>query len=186
MKVVYTGRQAEISERQKAKLQRKFEKINRILSRGRDLEAHVTLSRERHGCEAEVTLRALHHTLVVSGHNAQPFSAALIAVDKLEKQAARNKHKLVDVRRPLRQRDEARIPVREALAAQAEPEPAPTNGGVFRNESVAPKPLTLEEAAMEIESGARHQITYRDAESDRVCVLFRRPDGGLELVETPV
>ena len=89
MKVVYTCRHADISDGQKAKLQRKFEKINRILTHGRDLEAHVVLSRERRGCEAEVTLRALHHTLVVSGQNAQAFAAAHIAVDKLVRQAAK-------------------------------------------------------------------------------------------------
>jgi ribosomal subunit interface protein len=187
MKVVYTCRHADISDGQKAKLQRKFEKINRILTHGRDLEAHVVLSRERRGCEAEVTLRALHHTLVVSGQNAQAFAAAHIAVDKLVRQAAKNKHKLVDVRRPLRHRDEPKIPVREVMAAQAkaEPEPAAAPSGPVRSHNLAPKPLTLEGAQMALESNGGHQLTYRDADSGRICVLFRGPDGGLQVVETP-
>ena len=185
MKVVYTGRHADISDGQKAKLQRKFDKINRILSRGRDLEAHVTLSRERRDCEAEITLRALHHTLVVTGHNAQAFAAAHIAVDKLARQAAKNKRKLVDVRRPLRHRDEPKIPVREAIAAQAEPEAAAKPSGPVHSRNLAPKPLTLEGAQMHLESNGGHQVTYRDADSGRICVLFRGPDGELQLVETP-
>jgi len=187
MKVVYTGRNVDISDGQKAKLQRKFDKINRILTRGRDLEAHVVLSRERRGCEAEVTLRALQHTLVVTGHNAQAFAAAHIAVDKLERQAAKNKHKLVDVRRPLRRSAEPKIPVAEAVAAEAKAQPKPTAAprGPARNDNVAPKPLTLEGAQMALESDGGHQLTYRDVDSGRMCVLFRGPDGQLQVVETP-
>src|SRR5690606_18339282 len=99
MIVTYTGRQVEITDQEKEKAKRKFEKIHRILSDNRNLEAHVILSKQRHVCEAEVTLRALHHTLVVTGSNAQPFAALTEALAKLEKQASRNKHKLVDGRR---------------------------------------------------------------------------------------
>ena len=106
MRVHYTGRKASISDKQKQKLQVKFDKIDRILSPKDSLEAHVILSRQRHLCEAEVTLRALSHTLVVTASNAEPLSALLAAVDKLSKQAVKNKHKLIDVRRHERQHGE--------------------------------------------------------------------------------
>ena len=98
MQVNYTARNADISEQQKRKVQRKFEKIHKILNPNRDLEAHVILSRQRHLCEAEVTLQALHHTLVVTASNSEPLAAVLGAVDKLAKQAVKNKDKLIDVR----------------------------------------------------------------------------------------
>ena len=103
MRVHYTGRKADISDRQKQKLQLKFDKIHRILGPKDSLEAHVVLSRQRRLCEAEVTLRALSHTLVVTASHAEPLSALLAAVDKLSKQAVKNKHKLIDVRRRERQ-----------------------------------------------------------------------------------
>ena len=106
MRVHYTGRKADVSDKQKQKLQVKFDKIQRILSPKDSLEAHVVLSRQRHLCEAEVTLRALSHTLVVTATNAEPLSALLAAVDKLSKQAVKNKHKLIDVRRHERQHGE--------------------------------------------------------------------------------
>jgi len=67
MKVHYTGRPAPFSESQDRKLEAKFHKCHKVLGLGRDLEAHVTMSRQRHKYDAEITLRALHHTLVVSG-----------------------------------------------------------------------------------------------------------------------
>ena len=104
MKINYTGRNVTITDQEKDKAARKFEKIHRILAANRNLEAHVIFSKTRNVVEAEVTLRALNHTLVVSGFNASAFNALLQAVAKLEKQAVKNKHKLVDMRRPGRQR----------------------------------------------------------------------------------
>lgn len=192
MIVNYTGRQAEITDQEKEKAKRKFDKIHRILSRDRNLEANVILSKQRHMCEAEVTLRALNHTLVVTGQNAQPFTALTQALTKLEKQATRNKHKLVDGRRVERQRGEPAPVVQAALngAAAMESHPAEetsTGDGVqiVRNTKVEPKPISLDEARMHLEDRGLDQITYRDLESGRLCVLVRRRDGGFELVETP-
>ena len=190
MIVHYTGRHAEISEEEKEKAKKKFEKIHRILSGGRDLEAHVVLSKQRHTVDAEVTLRALNHTLVVSGQNEQAFPALTQALTKLEKQATKNKHKLVDGRRVERQRGEPAPVVQAALngAADMEPQEATADGDgpqIIRSTQIEPKPLSLDEARMHLEDRAQDQITYRDIESGRLCVLLRRRDGHLELVETP-
>ncbi len=42
--------------------------------------------------------------------------------------------------------------------------------------------MTLEEALLELDTG-REYVVYRDAETDRVAVLLRRPDGHFDLVE---
>ena len=117
MRIHYTGRNAEVSDEQKQKVQRKFEKVHKILRPKQSLEAHVTLSRQRHMCEAEVTLHALNHTFVVTGTGQEPYAALLAAADKLEKQAVKNKHKLIDVRRSERNRGQ-----RFAAAEDAAPE----------------------------------------------------------------
>ncbi len=184
MKVHYTGRKAEINDAEKAKAQRKFEKIHRVLGAAANHEAHVVLSRERNRFEAEVTLRALHHTLVVSGQNAQPFTALTAALSKLEKQVVKNKHKLVSARRPQRQRGEGPVLADAAPpAAETAPEDEGGEPRIIRSNGVQPKPLTVEGAAIRLEELNRDQVTFRDAESGRMCVLLRRRDGALELVE---
>jgi hypothetical protein len=42
--------------------------------------------------------------------------------------------------------------------------------------------MTLEEATMEMESGANY-VVYRDCDRDRLSMLVRRPDGHLDLIE---
>ena len=189
MRVHYTGRHADISDAEKAKAGRKFDKVQRVLGAGRDLEAHVILSKQKHFVEAEVTLRALGHTLVVTGENANPFGALTLALDKLEKQAVKNKHKLVDTRRPSRQRDEPNVTVQAAAGPEivdsADSESAaPTPRIIRRGNGQAGKPLTVEEAALALEEQDRDQVTFTNADGGGLCVLVRRRDGALELVET--
>ncbi len=189
MKIDYTGRKAELSDRERGKLQRKFDKVQRILSGRADLEAHVTLSRQRHLFEAEVTLRALRHTLVVAGNGVNPFAAMRAALEKLEKQAVRNKHKIIDTHRPGRQRGRPSVLVRDSLqriagsTAADGSHPARGRIRIVRSRGVEPKPMTAEEALMELESGQREYVSFRDADSGRIQVLVRRRDGAAELVE---
>ena len=119
MEVHYTERYASVSDADKEKAARKFEKVHRILSADRDLEAHVIFSKNGSGVEAEVTLHALHHTLVVTDTNGDAFTALNHALAKLEKQARKNKDKLIETRR--RQRQKGRMaPAVEALLPETE------------------------------------------------------------------
>ena len=188
MKIVYTGRKADISDREKAKINRKLDKVERILRRRGGLEAHVTLSRQRHRCEAEVTLRALRHTLVVTGRGVSAFSALQLAVGRLEKQAIRYKHKIIDTHRPGRQRGRLPALVEDSLRQMAadltpvseERRPRPA---IVRSRRLEAKPMTPEEALLALDSGQREYVSFRDAFTGRINVLIRLRDGTAELVE---
>ncbi len=55
---------------------------------------------------------------------------------------------------------------------------------VFRvNPSDGSKPMTLEEAMLEMEA-SQDYLVYRDAQTDRLTVLMRRPDGHFDLIES--
>jgi putative sigma-54 modulation protein len=188
MRVHYTGRNAYVSDLEKQKLQPKFDKVHKILGRKHGSEAHVVVKRQRHLYEAEVTLQALSHTLVVTAATADSFASLLACLDKLEKQAIKNKHRMIDVRRPERQRGEPSPGVVAAMQESSRIDeaagPVSNNGPrVVHSGSVLPKPLTLEGAIMALEEEDRDQVTYRDAESGSLRVLLRRRDGNLELVE---
>ncbi len=189
MRVHYTVRRTELTEGEHKKLQRKFDKIHRVLNRRSDLEARVILSRQRHLCEAEVTLRALRHTFVVTHSAVEPFDAMHKALEKLEKQAVRNKHKIIDTHRPGRQRDRPAAIVAESISDLEEeisrtPVEEPRRSRpIVRSKSLAPKPMTAEGAAIELEVSGRDHISYRDADSGQINVLLCRRDGSLELIE---
>ncbi len=171
---------------ERGKLQRRLDKIHRILARRGDLQMHATVSRQRRIVNVEVTLRALRHTLVVAGHGPATFVAAHSALDKLEKQVLRNKRKIIDMHRPGRQRDEPVLPVAASIADSAlEPAEEERHSGL---RIVGParfevKPMSAAGALLALEDSPRDYIAYRDADTDAVNVLIRQGGGTVVLVE---
>ncbi|MDE0103200.1 MAG: sigma 54 modulation/S30EA ribosomal C-terminal domain-containing protein [Bryobacterales bacterium] len=188
MRIDYSGLKAALSDRDRSKLQRKLFKIQRILTRRGELQSQIRLSRQRHLCAAEVTLRAKRHTLVVAGTGSTPFLATLGALDKLEKQAIRHRRKIIDTHRPGRQRDSpsplVELYMRQTGAVpQSTVEPPDRSPRIVRSVGIEPKPMTPDEALLLLEGGRRDFVPYRDATTGKVSVLVRRRDGDAELVE---
>jgi putative sigma-54 modulation protein len=177
MRITYTGRQVELAPAQLKKIEAQFAKVGKLLDGKEEREAHVVLSLERHLHQAEVTVHYHNHELVGIGSNADMFTAIHSAADRLEKQAIKVRAKWRESKRERRK--------------EAEAEPAPTDSTaeqegerkLFRvNHHQRRKPMTLDEALLEMEND-RDYLVYRDAETDRVCVLVRRRDGHYDLVE---
>jgi len=184
MKITYTGRQVELAPAQIKKLEARFGKIGKLLDGKRECETHVILSLERHMHHAEATVHYFNHELVGVGSSSDLFTAIHSAAEKLEKQAVKARTKWRDTKRtPRKEASEAET---ELPATGAAPDAEPgeeTEKRVFHvNHHQKRKPMTLEEAMLEMEKG-KDYLVYRDAETDRVVVLMRRPDGHFDLVE---
>lgn len=176
MKITYTGKHSELPPKQQEKLEAKFGKLSKLLERKGEKQAHVVLTTERHLHHAEVTLNVNNHALVGLGSDNDPFTAMCEAVDKLEKQVLKMRTKWRDTKR----KSSASELVLEAVMVEHEDVPARK---VFRvNHYEQRKPMTLEEAMLEMEEGQEYMV-YRDAEKDCVSVLVRRRDGHFDLIE---
>jgi putative sigma-54 modulation protein len=178
MKITYTGRQVELAPGQLKKIEAQFAKVGKLLDGREETEARVVLSLERHLHQAEITVNYHNHELVGEGSNADLITAIHSAIEKLEKQSIKVRAKW---------RDTKRTPRKEAASAPpepaAEPEERETERHVNRiNHHDRRKPMTLEEALLEMEKGADY-LVYRDAETSRIAVLIRRRDGNFDLIE---
>jgi len=178
MKITYTGRQVELAPAQLKKIEARFAKVGKVLDGRKECEAHVILSLERHLHHAEITVNYHGHQLVGLESDRDLFTGINGAIEKLEKQALKVTAKWRDTKR----KKGERAPVE--VAAEPEPETEPDNSNrVFRvNHHQKRKPMTLDEALIEMEKD-RDYLVYRDAETDRVSVLVRRRDGNFDLVE---
>jgi putative sigma-54 modulation protein len=202
MKISYTGKSEEIPLRQRTKLEAKLQKLSKVLERRGEKEAHVVLTQERFLHKVEITINAWDHALVGIATDADITVAAHEAFDRLEKQ-------LLKLR--ARWRDTKRVRDKEAdgekASATLEPVARPVSSNktkaaaalsakastgakkaarkqVFRvNHSEGSKPMTLEEAMLEMEA-SQDYLVYRDAQTDRVTVLMRRSDGHFDLIES--
>jgi len=181
MKVSYRGVQGEFPPKIQEKLDAKFSKLSKLLERRGEKEAHVVITTERHLQKAEITVQFYDHPLVGLGADSDLFTALTEAIDKLEKQAVKQRAKWREKRRVGDSEEET--------AGESAPEPAEIiesgeGPRVFRvNHYEQRKPMTLEEALLEIDED-RDYFVYRDAEKECVSVLIRRRDGNFDLIES--
>ncbi len=176
MKVTYTGIPQDLPPKVQSKVDAKFAKLAKLLDGRGEHNAHVILNKQRGRFKAEVTVQFYDHQFVGLGADADLFNALTGALVKLESQAVKQKAKWRETHR----RKDA--PKRVATAQPEPPEKSPDKR-VFRVDGIEQsKPITLDEALLEI--GKEDYLAYRDADSDALAVLIRRRDGHFDLIES--
>ena len=189
MRISYTGRHEEFPPKQRAKLEAKLQKVSKMLDRKGEREAHVILAQERFLHKVEITLNAWDHAMVGIGADRDLVAAANGALEKLEKQILKVRNKGRDTKRHKNKEAGAAEENEEAPPASAFPKGLKNAGAIGRkkifrvNHRDGDKPMTLEEAMLEMEASQDYMV-YRDARTDRVAVLMRRPDGHFDLIES--
>jgi len=183
MRVHITGRQVEVTPALRKFAEEKLKKVEKLLDG--PAEAHVVLAVEKHRHLAEIQVKS-RHALLAGAHETEDLYASIgDVVLKLERQALKHKEKLTShKKRDARRGASAAItdgePVRPAVKARARAKAAPR---VLRSERYRLKPLTAEDAAMELEASRSELIVYRDAITYRVNVVYRLKDGSFGLVD---
>ncbi|HEV8040973.1 MAG TPA: ribosome-associated translation inhibitor RaiA [Bryobacteraceae bacterium] len=190
MKISYTGRHEEFPPKQRAKLEAKIQKLSKLM-RG-DKEAHVILSQERFLRKVEITMNAWDHALVGVGTDRDLVTAADAAVERLEKQLLKLRAKFRDTKRykgkaagvsPVVEPADDSSKSRKKTAAVT-PADGKHRKKIFRvDHRDGGKPMTVDEAVLEMDASQDYMV-YRDASTDRVTVLMRRPDGHFDLIES--
>jgi putative sigma-54 modulation protein len=199
MNVEYTGRHYEVTPANRQDVEAGLTKIRKIL---RDkFEAKVVLAVEKHRHKAEITINSRVGPLVGLAQATDMNVAIGEALGHLEKQALRNKTRIITKKRRNHNKwnGEAKPePVAEAAAAAATATPPvsmvvhkfpavakSTEVHVVRSdEAVAIRPMTLEEAIKEAHFRDRDVFVFRDPKG-KVMILHRTRDGKMELIEAP-
>ncbi len=185
MNISYVGKRPELKPDLQRKLDVKWDKLAKLIEWKGQREAHVAITTERHLTNVEVTVNFYDHSLVGFGSDSDYFTAASTALDKLEKQALKVRTKFRDTKRGAKDKSvegtaESAPELAETAQRESEPEPVVR---IFRvNHHDQRKPMTLDEAILEIDD--RTYIVYRDAEKQCVSVLIRRADGNFDLIES--
>ena len=201
MKISYKGIKGGLPPKLQEKLDAKFAKLSKLVDGRGEKQAHVVVTSERHLHKAEITLHVHNHQLVGLGSDSDVFKAMCAALDRIEKQAAKEGAKWRETTRrsdsmkvasakdtqPAASKPPRKIVPGKAAAGnngQARRTAASSDARVFRpNHHERGKPITLEEALLEMEDG-RDYVAYRDADKQVVCMLIRRRDGHYDLIET--
>jgi ribosome hibernation promoting factor len=174
LKIEFTGRQTEVPPEIRRLAERKIQKLSRLvpgLTR-----AHVTVIADKHRQIAEVSIRSKHLDLTAQDESSDIGAALSTVMAKLTRQVQRHLGRLRERKREGRERS------RVARGAER-PRGGDSAPAVVRSRRASLKPMTLEEAALEVGSREEGVVVFRDAATERMSVLFRRRDGRLGLIE---
>jgi len=175
MQIDFTGRQIEVTPDLRQYTEEHLGKLTRLLHDR--FSAHVILTAERHRRIAEITLQFRDHSLVGIEETSDARSSINGALDKLERQAVR----LVERNRARKRRPKptSTILLNILGAGGVDHE----DRRVLETERIPIKPLAVEEAIESLDSSRSGMVVFRNLQTERVNIIYRRPDGNLALVE---
>ena len=184
MQIHITGRQVAITPALRKYAEEKLKKVEKIL--GGPIEAHVVLAVEKRRHHAEIQVKS-RNALLSGAHETEDLYASIVdVVEKLERQALKHKEKLTNRKKRGGRRIAASLPVPEQPTKpkkSARTGPAPRAPQLLPSDRYRLKPLSAEDAAMELDSSGGDLLVYRDDQTYRVNVVYRKRDGNFGLVD---
>jgi len=178
MRVTVKGKNVHVSDSLKVYVENKLQKLSKYFSSIK--EAQVTQTIQRNWYVIEVQVEGDGVFLRAEDRSPDMYACVDAIVEKLEKQVKRFKGKLMlHPREGVGEAMAAEVAPEEAAEAEEE-EPLP---GVVRTKRFAIKPMTPDEAAMQMELLNHDFFVFRNGETDQMNVLYRRKDGNYGLIE---
>lgn len=177
MQLTITTRNLEITEALRRYAEEKIARLQKFVDQ--ITSAHVILSVEKHRQIAEVTLHVRELTIRGEESSTNLYSAIDLVADKIERQILRYKEKIVEhsgrgLGRP--RSAEGVVPAETESIWEDGPR-------IVKTKRFAMKPLSPDEAAVQMSLLGHNFFVFRNARTQEVNVLYRRRDGDYGLIE---
>lgn len=176
MHITVTFRHMEPSDALRTYAIEKIERVRKCLIE--PIEVHWVLSVEKSRHIAGVTINANGITIKGEDETQDLYSSIDKVMDKIEVQVKRYKERIKDHKPGLLSLG-ARLNIlsAEGLGEGSEPR-------VIRTENFFIKPMTLEDAIMQMDLIGHDFLVFTNSTSSSINVLYRRKDGNYGLIET--
>jgi putative sigma-54 modulation protein len=177
MKVDITGRHIEITEPLRKFATDRLEKLRGIADEVMEVHFILTVEKhQRHIAEANIKCRHdFHHCEEVS---TDMYTSIAAVLDKIEKQILRSKGK-----NQARKRRNNGAEVISGTTREAEVEIGEKIPRIIRTHEIAAKPLSVDDAAIEVDDSKAGFLVFRNAETQRLNVVYKRKDGNIGWIE---
>jgi ribosome hibernation promoting factor len=178
MTILFTGRKADLTPGLKTFTEEKLARLERVLHESPD--AHVVLTREKHRHLAEIVVHARIGTLTAKANGTEFEESLGRAIDRLLSQARRHHSKIAKGRKRRAMRESprgGRVFEETPLVS------SPDGPAVVPMGRVPVRPMSIEEALLLLREASEPFLMFRDADTLRFCLIFRRRDGRFGVVE---
>jgi putative sigma-54 modulation protein len=187
LEVSIAGKHVEITDALRTHVTKRMQHIKKYFES--IIHVHVVLGVEHHRHMAEVTISANGITMHGEESTDDMYSSIDKVVDKIERQLRRYKDKIISNHRV--PRHGAREPLeplqmRVDVLHGSDVESSVDTPRVIKSNRFSIKPMSVDEAVMQMDLLHQEFLVYRDSRSNRVNVLYRRADGNYGLIDPDV
>ena len=178
MNVEITGRHIVITPAIRSYVMKRLKKFVKVL--GDDISFHVIIDVQKERQKAEVILQSKSLSLAGKDQTEDIYASIVNAIEKVEKQILKRKGKIVE-----RKRHQAKTTsVAKKSGINGTSSPLTNDEFGIHEEETPGKPMTVEEAVLELKHSEYPFVVFRNAESGIVNVLYKRKDSTLGLIQT--
>ncbi len=170
MEILIRGNKLEVTDSMKGYVKEKLSKLDKYLV---DQKAKATVLVKIHNYLQKIEVTIPLKTLILRAEEEQEdfYAAVDLVINKLERQIRKNKAKL-------QKRDKVKkefnlddlIPIEE-------------DNEVVKRKKIEVKPMSSEEAILQMDLLGHDFYMYKDSDTDTVNVVYKRKDGGYGIIE---
>lgn len=176
MNIEYVGRNYSVDDQIREYAEDLLPKITKFLDEPVDVRVTLEVEKRRHVVDVHVAHKL--GVLQSREESGDMYDALHAAMEKAEKQARRARKKLTDRKR----KGSNNVPDWPVDVVDR----ASLGGGdtprIIRSSRLHIKPMSIEEAALQLDGSKNEFIVFRDAASNKVNVLYKRKDDNYGLI----
>ena len=175
MKIIIRGEKLEVTESIKNYAEEKIGRLGRYLESAENLEAHVLVKVTNRDQKVEVTIPLNNGILRAEERQTDLYAAIDNVCEKIERQIRKNKTKMQA--RKMKVAKDINFEYIEDVEDEEET-------SVVRRKKIEVKPMSEEEAIIQMELLGHQFYLYKDAETMSPTLVYKRKDGHYGVIET--
>lgn len=154
----------------------KIDRLNKYFEKPNSVVANIVIKVKGHEQTIEVTIPTTN-LMIRSEESHDDLYAAIDKVsDKIERQIRKNKTKINKIEK------DAAKKLNFAFIEEAEEEES--NEKIVKRKKLETKPMDEEEAILQMEMLGHDFFIYKDRDTKKTCVLYRRKDNNYGIIES--
>ena len=178
MEIFVRGDKIEVTKAIQEYANEKLSRIEKYIGDSGKVRATVVVSVKNHNQKVEVTIPLKSIILRAEETKDDLYAAIDIVTDKLERQIRKNKTKLQS--KKMKEKFSKDL-IYDAIATLEDD--SEEQNKIVKRKSVEVKPMSEEEAILQMELLGHQFYMYKDSETDKAAVVYKRNDGNYGIIE---
>ena len=175
MEIIIHGDKLKVTDAMKQYIQEKLDKLNKYLENSDNVRANVIVKVKNHEQRVEITI-PLKAFILRSEESKDDFYAAVDkTIDKLERQIRKNKTRIMSKQNKVSRDFDLESFTEEDISDDKK---------ILKRKKVEVKPMNEEEAILQMELLGHQFYMYKDSDTNKASVVYKRTDGHYGIIES--